>query len=457
MTTPLPKRYGYKLPLEALGGVCVKVSIEFPDKLEYRAAFNGAINMLGKWFQWEHTQADYQSIPELNVEVAQVWSGVLAAATWEECVSFCEQLIACLSGDADTQDALAELIATNPAIGDALSEFLRTHPGGTEYPKQQPLPTGVITSNITNPNPDCDPDLLYAQCVGIVQTANRMTEDFLETWETYTNSAETIPAIVLSVPLLGEVADVIGLDGIADYANSLIDAIKEGYDSDYTLDYENALACEIFCAAKDDCVVTLEMLTNIMNARISGQLTLTNGVELMLSLIDADISGINVADLYLCAFFNMLTLANLVLPITWGIESYLRVTRTFNTPNDDWEILCEDCPSDPILQIVASQIFGIDGTTEFVGYDNDGYEMWKCGLVDNPFTSWFVFSVKDAQDRCFTLHAAVGPIVECSWNWCAGGTSGSQTAYEIPSDLVLCNGQCELITDFVTLHLSLTP
>ena len=93
MTTPLPKRFGYKLPLEALGGACIRVSIEFPDKLEYRAAFNGSINMLGKWFQWDHTQADYQAIPELNVEVAQVWSEVLAAATWEECMEFCARMI----------------------------------------------------------------------------------------------------------------------------------------------------------------------------------------------------------------------------------------------------------------------------------------------------------------------------------------------------------------------------
>jgi len=333
MTTPLPKVYGYKLPSEALGGVCIKVSIEFPDKLEYRAAFNGAINMLGKWFQWEHTQADYQNIPDLNVEVAQVWSGVLAAATWEECMEFCEHMIYCLTTDDDVKAAFADFIAQ--------------HPTGTTYPKNQELPPGVTGGNITIPNPDCDPDILWAQCVGFVQTANRMIEDFLETWETYTNPGETISAIVLAIPFVGEAADIIGVDAIADYANSIVDAIKENYDADYSLEYENALACEIFCASKDSCVVTLDEMVTIMNNRLSGQLTLTNGIELLLSLIDADITGINVADLYLCAFFNMLKLANLVLPVTWGIESYLRVTRTFNTPNDDWELLCTDCPPPP--------------------------------------------------------------------------------------------------------------
>jgi len=346
MTTPLPKRYGYKLPLEALGGVCVRVSIEFPDKLEYRAAFNGAINMLGKWFQWDHTQADYQDIPELNVEVAQVWSEVLAAATWEECVEFCARLIECLTTDSDVQDALAELIATNPAIKAAITNIVQDHtPNASDYPNNTQLPAGVSSGNISIDNPDCDPDILWAQCVGFVQTANRMTTDFLETWETYTNSAETIPAIIQAIPFLGEVADIIGIDGIAAYANSLIDSIAENYAADYTLDYENELACEIFCASKDTCVVSLDEMCGILNARVGGALNLTNGIELMLSLIDADVSGLNVADLYLCAFFNMLKLANLVLPITWGIESYLRVTRTFNQGNDDWMVLCTDCPS----------------------------------------------------------------------------------------------------------------
>lgn len=354
MTAPDPKRYGYKLPLEALGGVCIKVSIEFPDKLEYRAAFNGAINMLGKWFQWDHTQADYSDIPDLNVEVAQVWSGVLAAASWEECVTFCEQLIACLEGDEDTQEALAELIRTNPAIGDALSQYMREHPEGTKYEKNQPLPAGVTAGNILPPNPDCDPDILWTQCLGVVQTANRMIEDFLETWETYNNSGEVLSDIVSAIPLLGEIADIIGIPGILEYANDLIDSIAENYSADYTLEYEQELACEIFCGARDDCAVSLDTLASIMNARIGSALTLDNGTELLLSLIDMDISGFNVADLYLAAFFNMLKVANLVLPITWGIESYLRVIETFNTPSDDWMLLCEDCPAETCINFVSA-------------------------------------------------------------------------------------------------------
>ena len=250
-----------------------------------------------------------------------------------DAMQFCAKVIDCIENDADVRAAL--------------SNFINEHPGGTTYPKEIELPPGATTGNILGPNPECDPDILWTQCIGIVQTANRMVIDFLETWETYNNSGETLNAIIGAIPYVGEVVDVLGIDSVIAYANSLVDAVAEAYSADYSLEYENALACEIFCAAKPTCNVSLDLLVGIMNTRISNQLNLDNGLELMLSLIDADVSGFNVADLYLAAFFNMLKLANLVLPITWGIEAYLRTIRVFNEPSDDWEVLCEDCPPEP--------------------------------------------------------------------------------------------------------------
>nr|CRY94305.1 hypothetical protein [uncultured prokaryote] len=289
----------------------------------------------------------------------------------------CSMIIDCIENDSDTQNAL--------------SNFIAMHPSGSEYPKNEELPSGASSANISIDNPTCEKDILWAQCVGMVQTANRMIEDFLQQWETYNNSAETIPAIIQSIPFVGEVADVIGIDGIADYANALIDAVAEGYLADYTLEYEEALACEIFCLAKEDCIITLDMLVDVMNSRISGQLTLDNALELMLSLIDADISGINVADLYLAAFFNMLKLGNLVMPISWGIENYLRVTRVFNTPSDDWMILCTDCP-EPIenCQDLTIEAYGWYASNS-AGIASTAWGTYDNGLAPNATTLGFFF------------------------------------------------------------------
>lgn len=452
---PLPKRYGKKLPLIIDNGERVCFSVTIPDQLEYRAALMGQLNDMGFWFSWDHTQADMHEPHERQSEAAQLWLNTIADASFEVCMSFCEQLIACLTEDGDTQDALAELIRTNPAISEALSQWTKEHPTGTVYPKKQPLPPSVTEGNILPPNPECDPDILYGQCVGICQTANRMVQDFLETWETYNNSGEVLSDVVQAVPFVGEIADIIGISGILEYANDLIDAIAENYASDYDLEYEQALSCEIFCAAKGDCAVSLDMLANIMNARIGSALNLDNGTELLISLIDMDVSGFNVADLYLAAFFNMLKVANLILPITWGIEGYLRTIATFNTPDDDWKILCVDCPEIPNINLVATGIFDIYGTTTFLGFDEDGNDIWECGLVNNPLTTYAVCSVKDNTDRCLRIESFSGPIVEASWKDCDGINSGTEPTLDVSVEYLIINAQCVDVTSVVTLHLRL--
>jgi hypothetical protein len=246
-------------------------------------------------------------------------------------VSICSQIIDCIENDTDVRTVL--------------SQFIAEHPGGTKLEKNKPLPETVSGSNILEGNPECDPDILWTQCIGIVQTANRMVEDFLQTWETYNNAGEVLSDVVAGIPGLAELTGAIGLSGILEYANDLVDSIGEAYLADYTLEYEQELACQIFCLAKDDCTVTIAMLTEIMNTRVGDQLNLENLTELLKSVIDQDISGFNVADLYLAFFFDALLVANLVIPITWGIEAFLRSIAIFNEPSDDWIALCVDCPS----------------------------------------------------------------------------------------------------------------
>lgn len=321
-----------------------------------------------------------------------------------DAMQFCAKLIDCINTDADVQAAL--------------STFMREHPGGTELPIETTVPPGVAAGNILAANPGCNPDILWTQCIGLVQTANRMVVDFLETWETYTNSGEIGGAVLNAIPALAGVVDASGIDGVISYANAIADSIREGYDADYTLDYENALACEIFCAAQGDCAVSLDMLTSIMNSRIGNQLTLSNMVELMLSLIDADVSGFNVADLYLAAFFNMLKVANLVLPITWGIEAYLRTIAIFNEPSDDWMVLCDDCAPEERIPIIASEWDPVDVPGILSGPDGSGF--WT--VTSTARASDTAFGFRDVDGRNFIIvdkTYSAGPACQV---WLQGGS-----------------------------------
>lgn len=287
-------------------------------------------------------------------------------------MSFCEKIIECMLNDEDTQDALALLIASNPQIQAALGAFIDGHAAGTALPAGQPLPAGASAADLLPNNPTCDPNKIWPACIGLVQTANRMIVDFLERWETYNNGGEIGKAILGAIPIIGELADVLGIDSIIDYANAIVDAIREGYDADYTLEYENELACELFCQARGTCGLSLDDMASILNARVSGALNLDNVIELFTSLIDADITGFNVADLYMAFFFNALKLANLIIPITWGIEKFITVVSVFDEPNNDWAALCEDCvePFDPCETGTAIDFTSVNGG--FVGYPANG-------------------------------------------------------------------------------------
>lgn len=285
----------------------------------------------------------------------------------------CEAIIECVDEDGDTQHAIEHMLEHNDEFQDFLNEWIAEHPGGTPTKKGEPVDP---TIPITVPQPgECDLDLLYGQCLGLVQTANRMVGDFLEKWETYTNKGEVISDMVNAVPLLSELAQASGVSGVLEYANDLVDSIAENYTADYTLEYEIALACELFCAAQDaDCKVTVGMFADTLNARIDNSLNLTNMVELIVSLTDQDITGINVADLYLAFFADTIAVANLVIPVTWGLETLLSVMYALNEPNDDWTTECDDCPTPPTgcFEFAA-------GLQSWTTYDDAGGQ-WEDGL-----------------------------------------------------------------------------
>lgn len=291
----------------------------------------------------------------------------------------CEEIIECVEEDSDTQHAVEHMLEHNDEFQEFLSEWIADHPGGIILEKNKPVPP-TIPLTITQPG-ECDLDLLYGQCVALVETANEMVVDFLEKWELYTNKGEVVSDMVNAIPLLAELAQASGITGVLEYANDLVDSIAENYNGDYDLEYKIALSCELFCAAQNNnCVVTTQIFADIMNARISNALSLGNLAELIVSLTDQDITGFNVADLYLAFFADAIAIGNLVIPTTWGLDTWLNVMYASNTPDDDWHTECDECPSFEIENGAPS--IWPDMIVDFVGYDG----VWS--VYDISSTTW---------------------------------------------------------------------
>lgn len=257
-------------------------------------------------------------------------------------VPICSEIIACVEDDDDTQHAIEHMLEDNDEFTEFLGDFTREHPGGIELPIDQPIPS-ITRLTITQPG-TCDLDILWSQCVGVVSTAHVMIGQFFTAWSAYATEGNIVAAIVGNVPLLGPVAYSLGLAGVQGYAALIISSISALYSAAADDDYREQLACALFCAAQDDCYVTIGTAQSILNTRIGDLLSLLSTTDIMTSLIGLDLSGLNVADVYMAAFFDLVGQGNLVWPIVWGCDSFLASVATYNTPSNGWETACDDCP-----------------------------------------------------------------------------------------------------------------
>lgn len=423
MTTPLPKRFGYKLPLEALGGACVRVSLEFPDKLEYRAAFNGSINMLGKWFQWDHTQADYQDIPELNVEVAQVWSEVLADALWETCMDFCAQMIAnaeCFLDDASVQTEIINHLLNNQTFIQAINQIAG---------KGVPMPLPEIEAPVTD---TCVEDNLFGGVTSIIRQMNTNNTDFFEKIEAGTNPIERAALIVSAIPII----ETLPVDEIVEFTDQIIENIFENYDAEYTTALEDEYRCDIFCLALEapDCSVTFDMLFEYFSGRLGGAITIESILAEGIAFVAAGTwSGTEIVDAMMLAQVVLWRAASNFLGIN------IRTLQTVgllgqNNPDPDWSILC-DCstppPPDPTLDVIQFSAWNDSCQWEFIEFEGSD-EIWEVSMKPYP-RSWSSFTGTPGAGIPFLVMD--WDIISGSWTATAHEIDGINYSGGFPNDI----------------------
>ena len=274
-----PKIYGYPLPSVVDDGSCVSVTLSFPNILEYRAAFNGAINMLGKWFQWAHTQADYQDPPEFNQAVATLWVSVLAAAVWsEDCMTFCEQMIACITANPATQAAIVDMLKNN---SDFNTWFTQNVYRITEGMIVGPLVPG-----------DCADSVVAGRAIALVERLDTNNRDFLEMVELGTNDEERAANIISAIPALGDTP----VDEVFLIFQDFLEDFAENYNALSTFGRKDAMAREIYCLMLKDpeCTITFETLYTYFQAKAGSGLTILSVLQDVISfLADGDFDNDN--------------------------------------------------------------------------------------------------------------------------------------------------------------------
>jgi len=307
------------------------VSVMVPDSVEYMAQLAGMVALATKQFNYQNKDTTRAAAVTRN------WREAYLLTDWEGCMD-CEDVADCIENSEAVHEKLTNWLNSNYNFSDS------------DYPPNIPLPASQRNADRAGVfNPSCDLDILWAQSLQLVEWMNSIISDALEKVEATTNTFEFAGAIAQITGL-----DEVSVDAVLSYGNLLQEFIGENYEAGYTTTYRDNLACEIFCAAQSDCEISVEDLFNLFKARVedyfgtSGTFGVLDDVidYLTGSAIDSDI----VVDAAFFLLWGGVSLANWIVgglnnDVQIGTKALnLLLKLAVNDANDDWILLCDDCP-----------------------------------------------------------------------------------------------------------------
>jgi len=334
-----PNIENIKKPVAALYPVvdelrCVELMI--PDDDGYLWILAGFVSILGQSWSWSGSLDD-------RLARAYLWIKAYEQTDWMQCMN-CEQLIACITPlfEAQTSQILNEI-----RYGDGL-----TVPPGTKPPDSQ---NSANQAGATNP--ECNLDIVWAQCQQMVAWLVGLANSAFNIAETASNDTELVGALT-ELPIIQEV----GIAAVADYINLLLEGVAENFAAQATPEYMDTYACLLMQECCNDCVVTVDRLFAAASKRMRTHFadfptTFATIFDLWSYLSDQDINGTIVFDFAMMLGIGGGSLANAFFADVGTRSLQTVLLLAVNDANDDWLILCPDCPACDIS-------FTVDPNTE---------------------------------------------------------------------------------------------
>lgn len=243
------------------------------------------------------------------------------------CVDICQLILECLQ--------------TNPAVQDAVFNIAAGNTQSLARDNGQLWNDLVLASGF---NDSCNLDVLWAQCFGIIDTFSTLNNEFFALWEVQTNELDFMAEVIGGITGIDETS----VDAFLSWLQQMQDNIAENYVAQDTLAYRQEVACQIFCAAIEaDCAITATLIFNVFKERIGSSISITGLLtDLLLYLAGGEWSGSQIADfMYMSQAGFRSLLGNWLDKVAWNDIDLL--TRLYkNDANNDWEVLCEECPQE---------------------------------------------------------------------------------------------------------------
>jgi len=303
----------------------------------------------------------------------------------------CAGVADCIENDETVQTALRNLFGgSNPfgnqQVGNPLDE--------TDYNADQTAGT----------NPTCDYDILWAQCLATVQFFNRQIIDTFEILEVATNVIEIMDALE-DLPLVKYIANFFGVSAAIELIEYFQESIAEQYSAEYTEALENELACALFCAAYNDCGLSIHTVFTVFADRITSLVTDADAIGTLVDLIEivAGLEFDNTIVVDLAMWFCAATwkLGNFIFGRAADVTFNVLMQLSVDDASSDWMTLCTDCDvfvnGEPVI---APDWTGFDLAGTNIIDEGDGF--WTIEATQIPSTAWQI-TIADIDGRDFSI------------------------------------------------------
>lgn len=281
-------------------------------------------------------------------------------------MTFCEQLIACLTTDEDVRAAFRDFVINDPAINEHMTDIAQTAVLSLEN----------RLSNLLKPD-QCDPDYIFNQCSVLVQLLHDVTEDIFEAIEVGSNQAERADIFVSMFPAAGFNDTAATIFRVGD---QLAEELAEEYSGAYDEALYDEIRCKIFCEVKDDCEMSIDRMIAVYED-LFAEAVPDDPIEAFQAILQYISIGDFATDAPVYVMHLLVLTAIRLSQNILGIDFPKlanRILAAGDDANNDWLLLCDDCapPTEPTITLETNLAFPSMPTYVWQGQTAEGWDIW---------------------------------------------------------------------------------
>lgn len=171
--------------------------------------------------------------------------------------------VICFEGVAMSCEDVADCIETNEAVQNALEQNLFNNgyapSGNSATSTDVTMSAAQAANNLLPPGYSCEEAQMMATARAIVQKFHNFAQDFFEQTELLTNPIELGNVLSDGIP----VADT--LNNVGAFIDYVIETLQETYVASYNEAVEKEITCELYCAMRENCLLTYDIIINVYN------------------------------------------------------------------------------------------------------------------------------------------------------------------------------------------------